>query len=146
MRGPFIIRPTSVAVTISPARGFGSSGEAPRNLWLCPIFLPARRLARANHPALRSPSRGDALTARNAIVNRSHTGLITPDRLCGAADQLLAAIHSPSGYDSFIYVHAHPSSVPGSAQADLYTTEECVEAMSMLIRLGVVPAGEPVLR
>jgi hypothetical protein len=58
-------------------------------------------------------------------------------RLCGAADLLLEAIASQDGMDTAVPVYFD---VPSSVKTQRYTLLELVDAMSMLMRLGLVPA------
>ena len=64
---------------------------------------------------------------------------VHPSRLCAAADALLEAIHSPRGFDSRITMSAGPSRLGGLFPPTVFTSEELLAAIAMLIRLGLIP-------
>jgi hypothetical protein len=61
-------------------------------------------------------------------------------RLCGAADRLLEAIRSREGMDSLVSVHITDSISDPPTHPSHYTLPEMIEAMGLLMRLGLVPA------
>ena len=69
--------------------------------------------------------------------------VVNPNRLFAAADLLLNAIRSPRGGDSQISMYVGPLRVGGWLPPKVFTSEELYEAMSMLMRMGLVPAGAP---
>jgi hypothetical protein len=66
-------------------------------------------------------------------------GLVSPDRLLAATDTLLSAIHSPRGFNSRILMYVGPHRVEGPLPSRVFTPEELMEAMGMLIRAGRIP-------
>ncbi|HMN39680.1 MAG TPA: hypothetical protein PKE29_02470 [Phycisphaerales bacterium] len=64
---------------------------------------------------------------------------VSPNRLCAAADRLLAAIDSPQGRNAPVVVYTGPLRRAGRVCEDAFTCEEFIEAMAMLIRMGLVP-------
>ena len=65
---------------------------------------------------------------------------IDPRRLCQAADALLDAMSAPEGPRGVVVLHtgAESQAPPGA-----YKPAELVEAMSMLLRLGLVRRDPP---
>lgn len=76
---------------------------------------------------------------------RHHRTVLGPDRLCDAADVLLRAVHSPLGFNAPVEVYVGPPGRAGRGCKDVWTLEECMDAMAMLIRLGLIPARHPTL-
>ncbi len=71
-------------------------------------------------------------------------GLIdNPSRLFAAADVLLRAIESPHGFDSRIRMHIGALRVGETLPPNVFTAEELIEAMDMLIRMGLVLPDGP---
>lgn len=68
-------------------------------------------------------------------------GRIDHQRLCDAADALLAALASPEGARSKIVVQLEPPVADRSTPPGVFTTSELEEAARMLIRLGLRPAA-----
>jgi hypothetical protein len=66
-------------------------------------------------------------------------GLVSPNRLLAAADTLLSAIHSGRGFNSLVLMYVGPHRVEGPLPSRVFTPEELMEAMDMLIRAGRVP-------
>jgi hypothetical protein len=64
---------------------------------------------------------------------------VDSDRLCRAADMLLTAMRSPRGHDTLVLMHVGSVFRGVVPSRDFFTSDECVEAMAMLIRLGLVP-------
>lgn len=71
---------------------------------------------------------------------RSTKPAVDASRLCGAADAILQAIHSEQGRRAVVRVLIVQ---PEAAGAGGYTLAELTEAMSMLLRLGVVESAQP---
>ncbi len=67
--------------------------------------------------------------------------VVNPNRLFAAADTLLDALRSPQGSHSRICMYTGPLRVGGWLPPKVFTAEELYEAMSMLIRMGLVPAA-----
>lgn len=67
-----------------------------------------------------------------------HGPIVNPDRLCAAADMLLSAIQSRRASNSRVKVYAGPPRRTGRMCNDAFTCDELIEAMSMLIRMGLV--------
>ncbi len=60
-------------------------------------------------------------------------------RLCAAADMLLDAIRSTRGVNSLVTMYAGSRPDSGMMPADAFTADELIEAMELLIRLGLTP-------
>ncbi len=67
-------------------------------------------------------------------------GRIDHQRLCDAADALLAALASPEGARSKIVVQLEPPVADRTTPPGVFTASELEEAARMLIRLGLRPA------
>jgi hypothetical protein len=63
---------------------------------------------------------------------------LTNRRLFAAADMLLSAIDSPTGFDSLVPMYAGSRPESASRPPDQFTAEELVDGMTMLIRLGLI--------
>jgi hypothetical protein len=75
----------------------------------------------------------------NATMHRtSHRNTLDTRRLFAAADVLLRAIHSPTGFDTEMSVLADTRRFIGSLPLDMFTSNELIDAMAMLIRMGLV--------
>lgn len=67
-----------------------------------------------------------------------HGMVVNPDRLCAAADMLLRAVQSRRGWNSRVEARTGPPQEAGQESKEAFTCDELTEAMSMLIRMGVV--------
>ncbi len=65
---------------------------------------------------------------------------ISPDRLFAAADAILGGIHSPRGFSSRISMHVGPVRAGRCLPASVFTSDELIEGMAMLIRMGLLPS------
>jgi hypothetical protein len=68
-----------------------------------------------------------------------HPTQIDHNRLIDAADALLKAIESEEVADQLITMLVHEENGTGTRPADWFTEAELVEAMDLLIRLGLAP-------
>jgi hypothetical protein len=73
------------------------------------------------------------------MAHLTHRPVVTPNRLFGAADELLSAIESPGGFASEVSVYVGPMRIGGSLPPRVFTSDELREAMAMLVRMGFVP-------
>ena len=64
---------------------------------------------------------------------------VKSQRLFGAIDLLLEAIGSPNGMNSLIPIYRDDPPADAAAPAARYTLKEFVEAMTILVRVGIVP-------
>ena len=67
----------------------------------------------------------------------------SPNRLLAAADVLLAALHPPRGGESRISMYVGPCRVGEQISPRMFTADELIEAMAMLMRMGLVPTDKP---
>lgn len=79
-------------------------------------------------------SREDAIVAQRKTMNA--------DRLMSAADHLLNAINSDAGPDATVDVYRGRSAKRAAAMR-AFTPAELVEAMGMLLRMGLVERPRP---
>lgn len=67
---------------------------------------------------------------------------ISVERLFAAADALLEAMSSPDGMNALIDMSLRHGTHPAAAGDSPFSENELVEAMAMLIRMGLVGPGQ----
>jgi hypothetical protein len=64
---------------------------------------------------------------------------ITPNRLFAAADVLMNAVNSASGMETRVDMHVGSHRQGGMRPREAFACEEYMEAMAMLMRMGLLP-------
>jgi hypothetical protein len=77
------------------------------------------------------------------VKHKSLETVVSPSRLFAAADAILGGIHSPSGFNARVSMHVGPIRSGRSLPESVFTSNELMEAMAMLIRMDLLPAHEP---
>jgi|GEM_PF-2486109 len=67
---------------------------------------------------------------------------ISVERLFAAADALLEAMRQPDGMNTLIDMSLRHATHPGNPGESPFSENELVEAMAMLIRMGLVGPGQ----
>jgi hypothetical protein len=62
--------------------------------------------------------------------------------LFAAADVLMNAVNSADGMKTRVAMHTGPHRLNGMRPREVFTCEEYIEAMAMLIRMGLLPRPE----
>jgi hypothetical protein len=82
-------------------------------------------------------------TREHDMTGHAHDLAFNTNRLFAAADLLLRAIRSPHGFDSMVDMHDGSFQAGESLPRTTFSSDELVEAMAMLIRMGFVPPHDP---
>lgn len=67
---------------------------------------------------------------------------ISAERLFAAADALLDAMSRPDGMNTLIDMSLRDATQPAASGESIFSENELVEAMAMLIRMGLVGPGQ----